>query len=310
MHKPNLLVTGGLGNLGSWIVQEAVKTFNVTVLTRSSRDVIIKGDYKLILADLADERQLFEKLKGIEFQYVIHAGSVTDGFVDGYMPLSYRVNAFGTRYLLKALNLDSVEHFIYLSTFQVYGSYEGLISEDTKTKPKNDYGMSHLLAEYFLSMDLPELTYSVIRLTNSYGCPKDLDSSKWYLILNDLSKSAFYTKAIKLGGNGKSVRDFIWMGDVCSVLLRLLKMSPRNEVYNLARGHTLSIRGIAKKVQSAYKEYFGVSLPVSYNQSDKSTPDQSLVVCCNKLKGIIDINYHDKFSEEVIEIYKLLEYKN
>jgi UDP-glucose 4-epimerase len=310
MCKPNLLVTGGLGNLGSWIVQEAVKSFEVTVLSRSSRDVIIDGDYTLILADLADEQQLYEKLKGLEFQYVIHAGSVNDGFVDNYMPLSYSINAFGTRYLLKALNLDVIKHFIYLSTFQVYGTYEGVITEETKTQPKNDYGMSHLLAEYFLSMDLKDLKYSVIRLTNSYGCPKDLATSKWYLILNDLSKSAFYKREIKLGGNGKARRDFIWMGDVCSALLKLLMVCPLNEVYNLSREHTLSMSDVAENVQSAYQEYYGALLPIYFNESDKSVPDQSLAVSSKKIKTRISLDYQDKLFEEAIRIFRLLEMKN
>ena len=58
MNKPNLLITGGLGNLGSWMVEEAIKNFNVTVLSKSKREVIIDGSYELILADLLDGQQL------------------------------------------------------------------------------------------------------------------------------------------------------------------------------------------------------------------------------------------------------------
>ena len=124
MVRKKLLVTGGLGNLGSWITQHALAQFDVTVLARAHRYVQIDGDFTLILADLANRVELLDILKDLEFNYVIHAGSVNDGFVEGYRSLSYTVNSFGTRNLIEALDLNSLEHFIYLSTFQVYGRSE------------------------------------------------------------------------------------------------------------------------------------------------------------------------------------------
>tara|TARA_B100001063_G_C16769738_1_gene560859 strand:- start:1840 stop:2784 length:945 start_codon:yes stop_codon:yes gene_type:complete len=310
MNKPNLLITGGLGNLGSWIVEEAVKDFNVTVLSKSFKEVIIDGSYELILADLSHGKQLEDKLKDFKFQYVIHAGSANDTNLEGYSQFSYEVNSFGTRNLLNALNLENVKHFIYLSTFHVYGLSEGFINEETKTNPKNDYAMSHLFAEYFISMGLQDLEYSIVRLTNSYGCPKDFNSTKWYLILNDLSKSAFYKNEIILNSNGKAVRDFVWMGDVCSVLIQLLKLNPMNETYNLSRGKTLSVREVANEVKKAYKEYFGISIPVSYKNNEVNNADQSLNVCSKKIKSIMNVKYQDMFVEEAIKIFKLLESKN
>lgn len=310
MKKKKLLITGGLGNLGSWFTEYAMKYFDVTVLTRKDRDVKIKRDFKLILADLSDEQAICEALKGKSFHYVIHAGSANDAFVDGYMSVSYKVNSFGTRNLIKALNLEILEHFIYLSTFQVYGVYGGLIKEETKTMPRNDYGLSHLLAEHFIEMDMPAEKYSIIRLTNSYGCPKELDSSKWYLIINDLSWSAYYNKEIKLAGNGNALRDFVWMGDVSEALLNLLILKPHNEVYNFSRGKTLSMYDIAKAVQTAYQKFYGNYLSIHTNKSDKSCADPSLFVSSSKIKQRLEINYHDKLVEETISIFKLLENKN
>ena len=310
MVRKKLLVTGGLGNLGSWITQDALEQFDVTVLARTRRDVQIDGDFTLILADLANRVGLLDVLKGLKFSYVIHAGSVNDGFVDGYSSISYTVNSFGTRNLIEALDLDSLEHFIYLSTFQVYGVYAGNINEQTVAKPKNDYGMSHLLAEYFLTMDMPASKFSIIRLTNSYGCPKGMDSSKWYLVFNDLSRSAVANKEIKLSGNGKAVRDFIWMSDVSNTLLRLLVINARNEVYNLSKGEVMSMLDIAKKVRTAYLEYYGTSIPIKLNDEDNSNPDQSLVVCSSRIRDRLNIIYEDRFVEEAIEIFKLLENSN
>jgi len=307
LNKKRLLVTGGLGNLGSWIVQEASKTFDVTVLTRTHRDVNILGDYNVVFADLADSQVLKGVLSEFKFNYVIHAGSVNDGFVDSYQSLSYDVNSFGTRNLLEALNISELDHFIYLSTFQVYGTYSGVINEKMLPAPKNDYGLSHLIAEHFISMIMPKNSFSTIRLTNSYGCPKDLDSSKWYLVLNDLSKQAFVNQCIKLGGNGKAIRDFIWMGDVVAALVGLLITVPENDVYNISQGKSISMLEVAKKVQKAYEIYTGRLLPIEINTDDKSSHDQSLYVESNKIRNKIFVGDGNKMSEEAIEIFKLLD---
>ena len=307
MDKKRLLVTGGLGNLGSWIVQSALKMFDVTVLSRKPRDVLIDGEYKLILADLSDANGLKTALEGQKFEYVIHAGSVNDGFVEGYSELAYQVNSFGTRYLIDALNLENLEHFIYLSTFQVYGGYAGIIDESLMPSPKNDYGLSHLMAEHFLSMSMPSNSFSTIRLSNSYGCPKDLDSSKWYLVLNDLSKQAFFTQKIKLAGNGKAIRDFIWMGDVVQILIELLSQDPKNTIYNVSKGQATTMHQVAEKVQKAYEGYYGKLLPIELNSDDKSTPDQSMKVLSSRIRKIINVDDSEKMIEEAIKIFQLLE---
>jgi UDP-glucose 4-epimerase len=307
LKKNKLLITGGLGNLGSWITQYAIEIFDVTVLTRKNRDVYVDGSFKLILADLGNFDELVLALRGLSFDYVIHAGSINEGFGGNFDSISYAVNSFGTRNLVNALDLGVIKHFIYLSTFQVYGASTGEISEQTVANPKNDYGLSHFLAEHFLAIDMPKATFSVIRLTNSYGCPRDIDSSKWYLVLNDLSRSAVLDQEIKLAGNGFAVRDFIWMGDVAVAILNLLRLPAYNEIYNLSRGKTLSILDVAKAVQVAYERYCGVILPISTNLDDHTTGDSSLYVNSDRLLARISIDFHDYFIDEAINIFKLLQ---
>lgn len=310
MGKQKLLITGGLGNLGSWITQYAIKLFDVTVLTRKKRHVHIDGRFALILADLGNFDELALALQGLSFDYVIHAGSINEGFIDNYDSLSYKVNSFGTRNLVNALDLSVIKHFIYLSTFHVYGAYSGYISEKTVANPRNDYSLSHFLAEQFLAIDMPKYKFSVIRLTNSYGCPKEVDSSKWYLLLNDLSRSAVVNRKIKLNGNGNAVRDFIWMGDVSRTILNLLKLPARNELYNLSRGKVLSILDMAKAVQNAYQRYNGFHLPIMVNVNDNTVADNSLFISSAKLIDRLPITFNDKLIDEAVDIFKLLEKSN
>ncbi len=291
-------------------MEETLDLFNVSVLTKSHRKLEIKGNFDLILADLMNSSQLCNGLKNKDFSYVIHAGSVNDSFIENYRDLAYEVNTFGTRNLIDALDMDKVEHFIYLSTFQVYGKYDGLINESSETNPLNDYGLSHLFAEYILALQVRDPKYSIIRLTNSYGCPKDVNTSKWHLITNDLAKMAFDEKKIKLNSNGDALRDFIWMGDVCYILRKLLGEKPQNQIYNLSRGKSLSLKAIANKVQAAYQEHYNELLPIHLNNKDKTPHSTTLSVDMSKLKKLINFEYHDELINESINIFKLLEREN
>lgn len=307
MNKKRILITGGLGNLGSWLTEYFTEYFDVDVLTRNERVLSINSSFKKIFVDLTDLNGLQKALNNKSYEYIIHAGSVNDYFVENYNNLSYQVNAFGTRNLINAIDLDNLEHFVYLSTFQVYGSYSGNINETSPTLPKNDYGMSHLFAEQFLKFIMPDKKFSIIRLTNSYGCPKDMDSSKWYLILNDLAKMSFTQNVMKLNSNGKSVRDFIWMGDVCTALHRLLVTNPQNEVFNLSRMQTFSSLDIANQINEAYYEYFNNRVDILVNENDTSEADQTLKVCSKKIRNIIKVDDNDYFKKEAIKIFKFLE---
>jgi UDP-glucose 4-epimerase len=307
MKKKKILITGGLGNLGSWITEYFIEYFDVDVLTRNDRSVSIEKPFNKIFADLTDLDALKKALNKKSYEYIIHAGSVNDYFVENYNNLSYEVNAFGTRNLINAIDLDNLEHFIYLSTFQVYGSYSGEINEDSPTLPKNDYGMSHLFAEKFLNLNMPENKFSIIRLTNSYGCPKDLDSSKWYLILNDLAKMAYIENVIKLNSNGESVRDFIWMGDVSTAFHRLLITKPNNEAFNLSRMQTFSSLEIANQVNDAYHKYFNSRVEIQINEDDTSSADHTFKVCSRKIRNIIEVDDNDFFKNEAIKIFRFLE---
>jgi nucleoside-diphosphate-sugar epimerase len=304
-----ILITGGLGNLGSWLTEHfANSNFEVWVLSKNFRKIVTKAKYHLIHCDIADYADVVEKLTGKEFDYVIHAGSVNDGFVENYFKLAVDVNTLGTRNLLEFFKNKNLKHFIYFSTFQVYGKYDGLITETTPTLPKNDYGSTHLFAEIFVKQLFytHKLPHTIIRLTNSYGCPKDYNSSKWYLVLNDLAKTAFEKKEIVLKSNGLAPRDFIWMGDVCYVLEQLIKQLPTNDIYNLAGYETFKMLDIANFVKDAYLEKFGISIPIQVNEADKTVYPDDLKVSADKLMKLIPYTHTISFKQEAIKIFEFL----
>ena len=305
-----VLITGGLGNLGSWLTKHFVRLgYKVTVLASRRRPILMNLDYEFLSCDIVDEKFCAEALGGRAFDVVIHAASVNDGFVPGYPEMALRVNAWGTRNILEALKDWPPRHFIYLSTFQVYGKYAGEITEQTPLETRNDYGLSHLFAEYYVKNYgfAHKLPYTIIRLTNSYGAPNDLDSSKWYLVLNDLSRSSLRDKKIQLNSNGQASRDFIWMGDVCNVMERLAKREATLDIFNLSGEMSFRMVEIAEFVQQAYEEVYGVRLPIITNENDKSEYPHGFSVSSVKLKKLVPYECHSHFVDEAKKIFTLLE---
>ncbi len=304
-----VLITGGLGNLGSWITGHLSRAgYDTFVLAKNPRELTEKIDFQLLSGDVTKADDLANCFDSHAFDYVVHIASVNDGFVPNYFETALQVNALGTRNLLEVTKDKPPKHLLYFSTFQVYGQYSGTITEQTPTNSKNDYGNTHLFAEQYVRQfhRTHDLQHTIIRLTNSYGCPKDLDSSKWYLILNDLSKTAMETKEIVLKSNGHAPRDFIWMGTVADVVDQLLKKPATNDIYNLSGQNTLQMLDVAKFVQQAYMDEFGEEIPVRTNEDDKTVHPDDLYVDSTKLRQHFNVEDKQMFVEEARNIFRML----
>jgi len=307
-----ILITGGLGNLGSWLTEYFVtKRCEVSTFSFSNRNVLGNLSFERIQGDITKEQDTEKLFRAREWDIIIHLASVNEGNETGYAKKALDVNAWGTRNLLQSLakSGQASPHLIYFSTFHVYGANSGNITEDQTTLlPKNDYGLSHLFAEYYIKQfhHTHNLQYTTLRLTNSYGCPKELNSSKWYLILNDLARSAVEKKVIKLNSNGSPQRDFIWMGDVCTALDKCIEKGAANNIFNLGTGKSITMLQVAEIVQKAWKEYFSDSILIEVNSSDTDIYDSTLNVSIDKLKRWIDFSPRDHMYDEALAIFKLL----
>lgn len=309
MNGKKVLVTGGFGNLGSYIVKHLLNlNYEVTILTRREKYKFENLKYKVVECDITNLEELKLKLN-YDFDFCVHCASFNEFFLENYPKKALEINTLGTRNLLEVLNLKDLKNFIYFSTFHVYGLNSGFIDEMTVTNPKNDYASTHLFAEYYVKQFgyTHNLRYTILRLTNSYGCPIYKDTDKWYLVLNDLVKMSFEKNKIVLNSNGKAKRDFIYMGDVANIVDKLLKVEKTNEIYNLSAGKTYEIIDLAKKVQIIYRQRYNKDIELKINQNDL-TKYGDLYVKNIKLKSLVNYEINEeRIDKEIEEIFNLLE---
>jgi UDP-glucose 4-epimerase len=301
-----ILITGGFGNLGCWITQECLKKgWDVTVATSSGRKPKFLADAGMVILNLTDPISVKRALADQNYDSVIHAGSLNDGFEEGYYWKSYRVNVEGTSSLLHNLSRQNLQSFIYLSTFHVYGIDSGVVNENTPPNPKNDYAASHLAAEEIVKMHSRNgLPATILRLTNGYGNPVDAESTKWHLIFNDLLAKATRDARLCLKADPETRRDFVWMGDIAKAVCKLASEPCRKyEMMNLAFGYSISLSELADKIHAAYFEVFGKSIPLEY-QAGKSLSPCRLQVVANEIWSRVGFSPQMRISEEAANYFR------
>ena len=163
---------------------------------------------------------------------------------------------------------------INFSSIHVYGSHlnEGFITENDYKAPLTNYGMTHSFREEVLNKYNSSTGINIIqlRLSNSYGEPVVYNNEAWKLVVNDLVKNAFIKKCIRMRGDGSAVRDFIHYSDYLKVLDKIISFNkPRNSIYNLSSGFSITILDLAFLVKDVYRERNKVDIPIYINENEE-----------------------------------------
>jgi dTDP-glucose 4,6-dehydratase len=252
--KRTILVTGGCGFIGSNFVRLClercpdVRLVNLDKLTYAGNlanlaDVGSDPRYRFVRGDIGDA-VLVEKLFAEEqIDTVAHfaAESHVDRSIEG--PAEFiQTNIVGTFTLLEAarkawLNNPSLSphrsaRFLHVSTDEVYGSLgaTGFFTEHTPYDPRSPYSASkaasdHLVSAYHHTYGMPTL---ITNCSNNYG-PFHFPEKLIPLIINN----ALNGKELPVYGDGKNVRDWLYVVDHCAAILAVLEKGRIGETYNV-----------------------------------------------------------------------------
>lgn len=257
------LITGGMGFIGSTLANSLKG--DVVVVSRSRKHagrmkkkvgVILKPINKLTKKDL----------EGVDVIY--HCASIVDNYsilTDPY--LDVRINIEGTIHLLELFkDAPKKPKFIFLSTFFVYGhEYDRTgqpVTEGSPTDPLSLYPATKLCAENIIKIysRMYNFPYLIFRLTNVYGAEESFDNKKKGA-LNYLIMQSLLGHDLTIYNSGNFVRDYIYVDDVVSALMKAEEKS--NEMYLIGYGRSFLfstlIRTIHRQAKSRSKI---VSVPV------------------------------------------------
>jgi len=249
-----LLVTGGAGFIGSNFVRHILNAhsdYEITVL-----DKLTYAGRKENLQDVWD-RLIFEKgditkredvessTKGVDCIVNFAAETHVDRSIleAGAFVLT---DVLGVYNLLEAARKFNVPRFIQISTDEVYGDITaGSFEETARLNPRNPYSASKAGAELLCRAYFETYGLSVIvtRSSNNYGPYQHPEK----LIPKSIIR-ALLNQPIPVYGSGKNIRDWLYVGDNCEAIDRVLHMGGSGEIYNVAANQELENLQVVKSI--------------------------------------------------------------
>ncbi len=253
----NVLVTGGAGFIGSNFVRYLLKhepeiqVFNLDALTYAGclenlQQLPDPSRHTFIHGNICDQELVERIFREYAIDTVVHFAAESHVDRSIFEPNAFiQTNVFGTFTLLEAAREAWLKNrppasdvrFHHISTDEVFGSLgetDPPFREDTPYAPNSPYAASkaasdHLVRAYGHTYGLP---YTLTNCSNNYGPYQFPEKLIPLMILNALEG-----KPLPVYGDGKQVRDWLYVEDHCEAILLVLRQAPLGESYNIGGGN-------------------------------------------------------------------------
>ena len=251
-----ILVTGGAGFIGSNFIRHMLQKHddihitNLDKLTYAGnldnlKDVEDDERYTFIKGDICDKEVVDRCVRENNIVVNFAAESHVDrsiGNPDDFI----QTDVFGSFVLLEACREHGIERFVQISTDEVYGSIEnGRFSEDDPLMPSSPYsasktGADRLVYSYWVTYGLPVV---IPRSSNNYG-PYQYPEK----LISLFTTNALDDKQLPIYGDGKNVRDWLFVMDNCEGVEMVMERGKDGGVYNLGAGNEKTNLEITKTI--------------------------------------------------------------
>jgi dTDP-glucose 4,6-dehydratase len=308
-NTPSVLITGGAGFIGSnfvraWLQTREQPIVNLDKLTYAGNLhnlASIESDprYTFVQGDICDRQLVRDLLQTHRPCAIVHfaAESHVDRSIR-YAADFVQTNVVGTFSLLEEatqywsqLPTSSREQFrfIHISTDEVYGSLapdDPAFCEITRVSPNSPYSASkaasdHFVRAYFHTYGLPTITTNC---SNNYG-PYQFPEKLIPLVI----ANAIAGKPIPVYGDGLNVRDWLYVADHCSALMRVLDQGRVGETYNIGGRCEMSNIDVVREICALLDELHPESPVTPHAQlitfvTDRPGHDRRYAVDCSKIE--------------------------
>jgi dTDP-glucose 4,6-dehydratase len=298
-----MLITGGAGFIGSNFIHYVMdhhpdyRIINVDKLTYAGnlenlKDIEANPNYTFVKADICNVNAINGVFSSYAIDYIINfaAESHVDRSIED-PSIFLKTNILGTQVLLDAARKYGVKKFVQISTDEVYGSLgpTGYFTEDTPLSPNSPYSASKASADmlvmaYYRTYGLP---VNITRCSNNYGPYQFPEKLIPLFVTNALSD-----KELPLYGDGKNIRDWIYVEDHCSAVDLVLHKGVEGEVYNIG-GHSEKAN---IEITELILDYLGKPHTLIKYVKDRLGHDRRYAIDCSKIER--DLGWKPAYSFE------------
>ena len=325
-NEKAMLVTGGCGFIGSNFVRYIIEErpgwslVNLDALTYAGNPMNLSdleehaGElYRFVYGDIRERKLLENLFAENRFDGVFHfaAESHVDRSILGPEAFA-ETNVMGTFRLLEAARSSWEERgrpggfrFLHVSTDEVYGSLgkTGFFTEHTPYDPSSPYSASkaasdHFVNAYFRTYGLPTL---VTNCSNNYGPYQFPEKLIPLMILNIMEE-----KPLPVYGDGKNVRDWLYVADHCEALVKVFEKGRPGETYNIGGGTELENIGIVHHLCDVMDRRLGLSGSQSSRRlirfvKDRPGHDRRYAIDATKIRDELGWVPKHRFEEALVE---------
>jgi dTDP-glucose 4,6-dehydratase len=285
-----IVVTGGAGFIGSTFVRHLLRAHpgdevvNLDKLTYAGnlenlRDVEHDPRYSFVHGDICDAGVVRAALAGADAVVNFAAETHVDRSISD--PQDFiRTDVLGTHTLLEAVRELGVGRYVQISTDEVYGSIaEGSFTEDSVLDPSSPYSASKagadlLVLAYHRTFGTPAL---ITRSSNNYGPYQYPEKIVPLFISNALDD-----QPLPVYGDGRNVRDWLYVEDNCAAIDLVLREGGPGHVYNVGGGNEVENLDLTRRILALLGKDAGLVRFVD----DRPGHDRRYAVDCAKLRAL------------------------
>jgi len=325
----NIIVTGGSGFIGSALIRKLLVNKNLKILNLDKLTYAnslnlqnylkkYKKNYSFKKIDINNYKILNKTIRSFKPDTIFHLAA--ESHVDNSISNStkfVKTNINGTFNLLECSrdfwqNQDFYKNnrcrFIHISTDEVYGFLkhrEKKFTEEHRYNPSSPYAATkaasdHLVKAWYTTYNLPSI---VTNCSNNYGPFQNKEKLIPKVILN-----SFKNINIPVYGNGKQIRDWIFVEDHVDALIKLVRVGKIGNSYNIGTNNEISnlslIYLIFKQINKIYKKNhinnFCSKNLIKFVQ-DRPGHDFRYAINANKINKLIKIKKNKNFEEKLFK---------
>jgi UDP-glucose 4-epimerase len=300
VERKKVLVTGGAGFIGSWLVDEIVdrghNVVSVDDLSGGFQSNVNKK-CKFIKVDLRNYQKVTKIFSDEKFDTVFHLAAYAAEGQSIFSPIEINdINITPMNNLLVAAVNNNIQKFIFTSSMAVYGSQQPPFNEDMPPMPEDPYGCGKTYCESMLNIFARtyNFDYVILRPHNVYG-PKQNISDPFRNVLGIWINRIMKGKEPYIFGDGEQERAFSYIGDVAPAIANAGLESKANgqtinvgskEVTTINEACRIVLKALDSKLKPIYEDERPGEVKYAYCTSEKSEKLLSYKTATNLGEGV------------------------